>query len=321
MGSHVYKAVEDRFRKALRHHIHERYKTDVPIVTERPPKLSMGEAASPVCFELAKRLKKPPRALAQEIANSLKPIAGIARVEVAGGGYLNAFFDRAAFFRAAAEEAGRQAGTAGANAPKTIVEHTSINPNKAAHIGHLRNAVLGDTFARLLRYAGRRVEVQNYIDNTGVQVADVVLGFLHIEPRTIDEIRALTKQPRFDYLCWDLYAHVTQFLAEDKARLELRAQTLKEIEEGHGKTAEIADLVATAIVRCHLRTLDRLGISYDLLTRESEILTLKFWDATFDILKSRGAVQYASSGKNAGCWVMQLPSAKEDAEADSATKK
>ncbi len=113
MGSHVYKAVEERFRKALRHHIHERYKTDVPIVTERPPKLSMGEAASPVCFELAKRLKKPPRALAQEIANSLKPIAGIARVEVAGGGYLNAFFDRAAFFRAAAEEAGRQAGGGG----------------------------------------------------------------------------------------------------------------------------------------------------------------------------------------------------------------
>ena len=154
MGSHVYKAVEDRFRKALRHHIHERYKTDVPIITERPPKLSMGEAASPVCFELAKRLKKPPRALAQEIANSLKPIAGIARVEVAGGGYLNAFFDRAAFFRAAAEEAGRQAVTAEAGATKTVVEHTSINPNKAAHIGHLRNAVLGDTFARLLRHSG-----------------------------------------------------------------------------------------------------------------------------------------------------------------------
>ena len=179
----MYKAVEDRIRKALRHHIHERYKTDVPVVTERPPKLAMGEAASPMCFELAKRLKKPPRALAQEIANSLKPIPGVARVEVAGGGYLNAFFDRAAFFRATCEEAGRGGKAFGSEATKTVVEHTSINPNKAAHIGHLRNAVLGDTFARLLRYAGRRVEVQNYIDNTGVQVADVVLGFLHVEPK------------------------------------------------------------------------------------------------------------------------------------------
>src|SRR5580704_11322216 len=272
----------------------------------------MGEAASPVCFELAKRLKKPPRALAQEIANSLKPIAGIERVEVAGGGYLNAFFGRAAFFRAAAEEAGRQALTAEAGATKTVVEHTSINPNKAAHIGHLRNAVLGDTFARLLRYSGRRVEVQNYIDNTGVQVADVVLGFLHIEPKSLDQVRELAAAPKFDYSCWDLYARVTQFLSEDKSRLELRGQTLKEIEEGHGTAAQMAEVVATAIVLCHLRTLDRLGIDYDLLTRESEILHLKFWDAAFEMLKECGAIQLATSGKNAGCWVMELP--KEEKE-------
>jgi arginyl-tRNA synthetase len=309
----VYKAVEERFRKALRHHIHERYRTDVPIVTERPPKLSMGEAASPVCFELAKRLKKPPRALAQEIANSLKPIAGIARVEVAGGGYLNAFFGRAAFFRAAAEEAGRQALTAEAGATKTVVEHTSINPNKAAHIGHLRNAVLGDTFARLLRHSGRRVEVQNYIDNTGVQVADVVLGFLHLEKKSLAEVQVLTEAPKFDYLCWDLYTRVTLFLAEDQARLELRNHILKEIEEGEGDAAKMAEIVATAINYCHLRTLDRLGIDYDLLTQESDILHLKFWDAAFEMLQRSGAVQLATSGKNAGCWVMQLPSDKEAA--------
>jgi arginyl-tRNA synthetase len=310
----VYKAVEDRIRKALRHHIHERYKTDVPIVTERPPKLSMGEVASPLCFELAKRLKKPPRALAQEIANSLKPIPGVARMEVAGGGYLNAFFDRAEFFRGACEEIGRGAAHAAAQASKTVVEHTSINPNKAAHIGHLRNAVLGDTFARLLRYTGHRVEVQNYIDNTGVQVADVVLGFLNLEPKSLDEVRRLAAAPRFDYLCWDLYTRVTQFLSEDKSRLELRGQTLKEIEEGRGEAAQMAEVVATAIVNCHLRTLDRLSIDYDLLTRESEILHLKFWDAAFEMLKQRGAIQYATSGKNAGCWVMQLPSDKEAGE-------
>lgn len=302
----MYKTVEDRIRKALRHHIHERYKTDVPIVTERPPKLAMGEVASPLCFELAKRLKKPPRALAQEIANSLKPIPGVARIEVAGGGYLNAFFDRAAFFQASCEETGRKTAPPAPDAAKVAVEHTSINPNKAAHIGHLRNAVLGDAFARLLRYAGRRVEVQNYIDNTGVQVADVVLGFLHLEPKPLEEVRELALAPRFDYFCWDLYTRVTQFLAEDKSRLVLRSQTLKDIEEGHGEAAQMAEIISTAIVRCHLRTLDRLGIDYDLLSRESEILRLKFWDAAFEMLKRRGAIQYAESGKNAGCWVMQL---------------
>ncbi|MGH9725244.1 MAG: arginine--tRNA ligase, partial [Candidatus Acidiferrales bacterium] len=287
----MYKTVEERFRKALRHHIHERYKTDVPIVVERPPKLAMGEAASPLCFELAKSMKKAPRALAQEIANSLKRIPGIDRVEVAGGGYLNAFFSRADFFRAACEEAGHESAGAQADAHKTVVEHTAINPNKAAHIGHLRNAVLGDTYIRLLRHAGHNVEVQNYIDNTGVQVADVVLGFLHLERKTLDEVRALAAQPKFDFLCWDVYTRVTQYLAEDTARLDLRTQTLREIEEGHGEAARMGEVVATAVVHCHLRTLDRLEIDYDLLTQESEILHLKFWDAAFAMLKERKAIE------------------------------
>jgi arginyl-tRNA synthetase len=315
----VYKTVENRIRKALKHHIHERYKIDVPVVLERPPKLAMGEAASPLCFELAKQMRKPPRALAQEIANSLKPIQGVARIEVAGGGYLNFFFDRAQFFRAACEEAGHESVSPAPNAPKTVVEHTSINPNKASHIGHVRNAVLGDTFARLLRHAGRRVEVQNYIDNTGVQVADVVLGFLHLEKRSLAEVKTLAAAPKFDYLCWDLYTRVTQWLAEDKSRLELRNQTLKEIEEGHGDTAKAGEVIATAIVHCHLRTLDRLGIDFDLLSQESEILHLKFWDAAFRMLKERNAIQLATSGKNAGCWVMQLPSQRDAADEDPKT--
>ena len=316
----MYKTLEERFRLALARHIQERYQIDVPIVTERPPRLAMGEVASPVCFELAKRLKKPPRALAQEIAGSLVPIEGVARVEVAGGGYLNAFLDRSVFFRATCEEAHRDAARATAPPPsdshKVVIEHTSVNPNKAAHIGHLRNAVLGDAFVRLLRYVGRPVEVHNYIDNTGVQVADVVLGFLHLEKKSPAEVAALAAAPRFDYLCWDLYARVTQFLAEDKSRLELRAQTLKEIEEGHGAAAEMAEMVSTAIVRRHLATFDRLGIDYDLLSRESEILRLKFWDAAFEMLKQRGAIQHATSGKNLGCWVMQLPGEREAAESE-----
>ncbi len=314
----MYKAVETKFREALSAHIKGAYGVDVPVVSERPPKLAMGDLASPVSFELAKRLKKAPRAIAQELAANFAPPAGIALLEVAGGGYLNAFFDRAAFLLGAVKESGHEAITATDATPKTMVEHTSINPNKAAHIGHLRNAVLGDTFVRVLRHAGRRVEVQNYIDNTGVQVADVVLGFIHIEKKSLEEVRTLAAGPKFDYVCWDLYARVTNWLAEDKTRLTLRSQTLREIEEGHGDAARVAEVVSNAIVVCQLNTVGRLGIDYDLLSQESEILHLKFWDAAFELLKSHGAVTLASSGKNAGCWIMELPSDKPAAEAASA---
>ena len=311
----MYHVLEARIRTALTTHIRQRYNQDVTVVTERPPRIEMGEVASPVCFELAKRLKRAPRQIAQEIAAELPPIEGIERLGVAGGGYVNLYFSRAAFLAAAVTGAAATPPGVGLDAPKCIVEHTNINPNKAAHIGHLRNAALGDTLVRVLRRAGRRVEVQNYIDNTGVQVADVVIGFIHIAQKSPGAVRALAAQPKFDYFCWDLYARVTQFFEEDKTRLALRGETLKSIEEGHGPAAEMADAVAPAIVRCHLRTMERLGVEYDLLPRESEILRLKFWDAAFELLKQRNAIQLSASGKNAGCWVMRLNDAADAADA------
>ena len=304
----MYNIVESRIRQALREFIRRRYNADIEVGAERPPRIEMGEVASPICFELAKRLKRAPRQIAQEVVGELGKIEGVERLEVAGGGYINAYLERGPFFRAAFAGAGAPGASAAAGAPKSIVEHTNINPNKAAHIGHLRNAALGDSFVRLLRHAGRRVEVQNYIDNTGVQVADVVAGFLHLEKQTPAEVRARAAQPRFDYFCWDLYARVTQFFEEDPTRLALRAEALKAIEEHRGAAGEIGELVSTAIMRCHLRTMERLGVEYDLFPRESEILRLKFWDAAFEQLRERGAIRKATSGKNAGCWVMQVSS-------------
>jgi arginyl-tRNA synthetase len=311
---HVYLTLTNRLREALARHIREKYGAQLPVVLERPPNIEMGEAASPLAFELAKRLKRAPRQIAQEIAAGLGPVEGIARVEVAGGGYLNAYFDRAAFWAAAEKESAEWPFTkaaqgkraeGGERSDKIIVEHTSINPNKAAHIGHVRNAVLGDTMARTLRHAGHNVQVQNYIDNTGVQVADVVIGFLHMEKRTPVSVKTLAMEPRFDYYCWDLYAKATEFFAEDEARAEkLRSQTLRAIEEGQGEEAEVAQVVADAIVGSHLRTMARLGISYELLARESEILHLHFWDLAFEKLKRSGAIRFVTSGKMAGCWVM-----------------
>ena len=301
----MYLTLLERVRETLAAHVLEKYGVEVNVVLERPPKLEMGEAASPLCFELAKRLKKAPRMIAQEIANSLPKIAGIARVEVAGGGYLNAFFDRAAFFGSLVERAVAAPVVTDTVPRKVIVEHTSINPNKAAHIGHLRNAVLGDTMVRLLRHTKHDVAVQNYIDNTGVQVADVVIAFQQMEKKSLAQVKELAAQPHFDYLCWDLYAKATQFFEEDKARAgKLRGETLKAIEEGHGETAEMGGVIADAVVGFHLRTMARLDIYYELLARESEILHLHFWDAAFEKLKASGAIQLATAGKNAGCWVM-----------------
>jgi arginyl-tRNA synthetase len=296
----------NRLREALARHIREKYGVELTVPLERPPKLSMGEAASPLSFELAKRLKRAPRQIAQEMATEIGPIDGISRVEVAGGGYLNAFFDRGGFWERSGEwrvASGEREGTA--KTDKIIVEHTSINPNKAAHIGHVRNAVLGDTMARTLRHAGHNVQVQNYIDNTGVQVADVVIGLLDMEKRTPVSVKMMAMEPRFDYLCWDLYAKATQFFEEDKERAtKLRGATLKAIEDGRGEEAEVAQVVADAIVGAHLRTMARLGIGYDLLARESEILHLHFWDAAFEKLRQGNVIQFANSGKMAGCWVM-----------------
>jgi len=256
---------------------------------------------------LAKRLKKAPRQIAQEIQNALPAVPGIAKLEVAGAGYLNAYLDRGAFWEDAQSEAKQTRAPEGAprKNDKIIVEHSSINPNKAAHIGHVRNAVLGDTMARTLRQAGHNVQVQNYIDNTGVQVADVVIGFLYMEKRTPVTVKTLAMEPRFDYYCWDLYAKATQFFAEDKERAaKLRGETLKAIEEGRGEEAEVGQVVADAVVSCHLRTMARLGIFYELLARESEILHLHFWDLAFAKLKELGVIQFVRYGKMAGCWIM-----------------
>jgi arginyl-tRNA synthetase len=302
----VYHIVEARIREALTGFLSRRGVSDAGLAIERPPNISMGEVATPVAFELAKRLRRAPRQIAQEIASELSGIPGVARVEIAGAGYVNFFLDRAVYFADAVTGAAAKPVAAPGDAPKCIVEHTNINPNKAAHIGHLRNAALGDTFVRLLRRTGRRVEVQNYIDNTGVQVADVVVAFQHIGKKSAAEVAALAAQPRFDYLCWDLYARVTQFFEEDAKRLGLRGQTMAAIEEGHGAEAELAEIISVAIVRCHLQTMERLGVEYDVLPRESEILKLKFWDAAFQQLKERKAIHLANEGKNSGCWVMNL---------------
>ncbi len=298
----------------VRAFLREKYDVDLPnIVIDQPPKVEMGEFAMPFPFELAKRLRKPPRKIAEEIAYLLPVPEGFDRFEVAGAGYINARLKRASAATAlAAGEALAAATHEGEGAAdvsgKILVEHTSINPNKAAHIGHLRNAILGDTFVRLLRAAGHTVDVQNYIDNTGVQVADVVVGFVTLEKKSKAEIAELIRwTPLFDYHCWDLYARVSQWYEEDKEHLKARQDALHAIEQGGNSLAEIAEMISVTVLHRHLETMDRLDIEYDFLPRESEILHLHFWDAAFALLKEKGVLYYETEGKNKGCWVMTRP--------------
>lgn len=298
--------LQQAVRAALRDTLTTLYGADaVPatLVVETPPSRALGDLALPCAFELARVLRKAPRAIAQDIVAALPPIPGVQSVQAVGGGYINVHLDRAAFLRG---HLGRATTAADGTRAKTIVEHTAINPNKAAHIGHLRNSILGDTIGRLLRFLGTPVEIQNYIDDTGVQVADVVVGFEHLEGRSLDQVRALAAGERFDYLCWDLYARVTEWYDADKTRLEVRARTLHAIEHGEGISAAMGAVIAEAIVRCHLRTMGRLGIDYDLLSWEGDILRLQFWATAFEILKKNGTVYLQSEGKLKGCWVMEI---------------
>ena len=275
-----------------------------PIVIEYPPNRQMGDLAVTVAFDLARTLRKAPRLIAAEIAEAATGLKGLGRLEPTGAGYLNLFLDRPRFARA--RIGGGSPPPASDGGAKTIVEHTAINPNKAAHVGHLRNAALGDTLSRLLRFRGARVEVQNYIDDTGVQVADVVVGLRELEKKDLDDVRRLAGEPRFDYYCWDLYARVTRWYEKDDARLSHRRTALHDLEHDADPTATMARVVTDRIVRCHLRTMARLGIEYDLLSRESDILRLAFWDRAFEILKASGAVHLQADGRLAGCWVMPI---------------
>ena len=311
--------LKDRIRTAAR----ETFGVELPQpAAEVPPRPELGDLAFPVSFELAKLIKQAtgekqnPRAIAEKLKSQLENVDEVSRVEIAGAGYINVFYDRARLLSLFAGPT-IPADARDLDRPKKMVEHTSINPNKAAHIGHVRNAVLGDTFVRILNAAGDRIEVQNYIDNTGVQVADVVVGFLHLEKMDLDQIQALelTKEYPFDYYCWDLYTRVGLFYRDGNAagemnpeKVKLRNEVLHALEEGGNPIAELADYVATRNVEGILDTMERLGIRYDLLARESDILHLHFWERAFELMKNAGVIRHETEGRHAGCWVMPFES-------------
>ncbi len=318
--------ISRNLEKILLQRISERYKVAYDSLNFTiPPKIELGELALPIAFDLARKVRRAPIEIARELASDAAAIPGLWKVDVAGGGYLNFHLDRGAFaFELARGIEQRHFGRVAEpeDAGKIVVEHTNINPNKAAHIGHLRNATLGDSFVRCLRFLGHDVEVQNYLDNTGVQVADVVVGFEHMEGIKGANLSELKKRSdKFDYYCWDVYARVNDFYQQSEENRKWRSLTLQAIEAGSNPTAELAEYVAMRIVGAHLATMARINVQYDLLPRESEILHLHFWDKAYKLLKERQAIYYVDEGKNRGCWVMstsnpQSEISREEAEED-----
>jgi arginyl-tRNA synthetase len=314
----VHKEVQEHVAAAARRHYGL---AEVPaFAIEVPPNRALGDLAVTVAFQLARALRKAPRAIAQELAGILDGIPGVAKVVAAPNGYLNLYLDRRDYLlhRLTGQvELRREEGS------KAVVEHTAINPNKAAHIGHLRNATLGDTLVRVLRFLGTPVETQNYIDDLGVQVADIIVGFRELERKSMDEVRAIAGSTRFDYYCWDLYARVTEWYEGDRARLAVRAQALHDLEAGgpgDNIVADMGSVIVDRIVRTHLKTMARLNIGYDLLTYEGDILRLQFWARAFEILKAKGAVFLQTEGKLAGCWVMRIDEGGESDDEDAREK-
>ena len=305
----LHQRVHDRFRSVLKT-LYDLSPEVCPNITiQYPPTRPLGDLAITVAFELARTLRKSPQAIAEEIVEALGHIEGVAKAEATKNGYVNIYLDRAHYLRSVLNSRPSPLVNENTEAPKIIVEHTAINPNKAAHIGHLRNAALGDTLVRLLRFSGQAVEIQNYIDDTGVQVADVVVGFERLESKSLEDVRLLCDSPGFDYYCWDLYAKVTEWYDADQTRLEIRKKALQDLERGENPSAELASLIADRIVRCHLATMDRLNVEYDLLSWEGDILRLDFWETAFELLKKAGVLFLQPTGPQAGCWVMEI---KED---------
>lgn len=301
-----------KFKTLLKKELFEQLKGKYPLKLSEleinyTPQLKMGDLALAFPFQLAKKTNAQPRQMAEEIISQLSPIEGIEKIEVAGAGYINLFLDRKKFFSRKLRSI--DSPSLSPEEDKIIIEHTNINPNKAAHIGHLRNACLGDTLCRCQKYKGEKVEIQNYIDDTGVQVVDIVFGLMEMEKKSLADIKKI--EGKFDYYCWDLYTRASAYLDTHPKAQKRRAEMLKKIEHGENPELEIANYVSRRILKAHLSTMRRIDVNYDILPCESSILALKFWEKAFSLLKDKKAIYLVNEGVNKGCWVMRLESDEE----------
>jgi len=283
---------------------------------ESPPDPSFGDVASTICFSFAKRQKKPPAKIAEEIVKGINPPKGsvIEKVE-AKAGYINFFFNRPKLAKMVIEEAiSNSYGRPKPDSKRVMVEHTSVNPNKALHVGHIRNSCLGDSIVRMLKFAGNKTQEINYIDDSGTQLADLLVGFNFLG-------MPMKTNTKFEQYCGsEVYVRVNK-IYETRPELQAkRSQIIQEIEKGGNETSKLADSIVEKILDAQLKTLRRMGIGFDLLVTETAVLRTKLWDDAFQKLLAANLIYRETEGKNAGCWLINLSSRPEFAKLENADK-
>jgi len=284
----------------------------LPIDLRFSAQASFGDYSIPLMSWAKYKFGRSPLNIAEGIAAILHDIQAptIAEVSITKPGFLNFSLNRPAVGRDIIERVLDAGADFGQNdvgaATKVVVEHTAINSNKAAHVGHLRNSCLGDTVVRMLRSQGYNVEANNYIDDTGVQVADVVVAFILLQEGLLEVPEGSDQLPgeSFDYYCSRLYVAVGRAYEQQPELLERRKMMMQAIEHGQEPYTQLAADLSHKIVRAHLATMGRLNISYDLLTWESAIIGAGLWQRTFEMLRDRGVLEHPETGPAAGCWIV-----------------
>jgi arginyl-tRNA synthetase len=281
-----------------------------------PPQQAFGDLSCNVAFLLSKHLKKPPPKIAIELVEALRQriqdSSYILSMDPAGG-YINFKANYARLSQATLSQVLSNPENYGypnsGQDMHIIIEHTSINPNKALHVGHMRNVIIGDTLYRIMRATNHRTTVLNYIDDSGVQIADIVVGFKFAG----FPVAPPTKNQKFDQYCGDeVYVKINEIYEKDPQVAEKRKLVLKEIEEGKSEIARFAMDITLRVLQEQLKTCWRMKVRYDLLNFETHIVGSKLWSKAFELLKSNGIAKYETEGKNKGCWVIKGKEKEEE---------
>jgi arginyl-tRNA synthetase len=286
---------------------------DAEIDVTLPPNDSYGDLASAVPIRIAKDEGKKPADVAIELASKAMELAKktkyIGTVSPHRGGYVNFSLNHQRFIADSTRAiASGDLGAVKEKGETVAIEHTNVNPNKALHIGHARNLVLGDSLVRVMRYMGHQVQALNYVDDSGAQVADIIVGF-----RFMGFSDQAPPGVKFDIYCGDsVYTSVTREYEKDPSLREKQSFVLKEIEKGSGEVAEYARGIVKRILAAQLSTCWRLGATYDLLNWESQIVHSGMWETIFGSLKKMGYVKFQTEGENKGTWVIPDPETGEE---------
>ncbi|MEC4848136.1 MAG: arginine--tRNA ligase [Nitrosarchaeum sp.] len=306
-----FKSLIDEIENNLHKILEDMSISDISFTVE-PAKPGFGDVSSNISFLLAKSLKKSPKEIASLMSGKYQKSQNIlvSKVEPHPTGYLNFFANWEKLSQLILSESNLdEFGSIDlGNNSQIVVEHTSVNPNKALHIGHIRNIVLGDTVARILKKSNYKVNVLNYVDDSGLQVADIIVGFKHLG---FDQKSPTGK--KFDHYCGDdVYVKTTEKYEQDPNFEEIRKNTLKELEDGASETAKFADMITRRVLENQLETCWNLGVYYDCLNFESQIIRSGLWVKIFEKLKEMNLVEFENDGKNAGCWIIRGENNEED---------